>query len=239
MTPHNEAKFGEIAKNVIMPGDPLRAKYIAENFLEDAKLVNQIRCNFAYTGTYKGKDVTVMASGMGIPSMGIYAHELFSNYDVDNIIRIGTSGGNSKEIGLLDIVLSEQTYCEGNFAYNLNHKECHLVESSECLNKVIKEQAKESNIKIFSGTTITTEVFSPYIVDHEKYVNRVPKDLNPLSTEMEAFPLFYLAKMLNKNATCIMTVVNTPFSKENVSTEKRQKGLNDMISLALDSIAKL
>ena len=116
-TPHNEAKLGEIAKTVIMPGDPLRAKYIAENFLENAKLVNQVRGIFAYTGTYKGNEVTVMASGMGMPSMGIYCYELYKFYDVENIIRIGSCGAYNEKLNLFDTILVDKSYTEGNFAY--------------------------------------------------------------------------------------------------------------------------
>ena len=115
-TPHNEAKLGEIAKTVIMPGDPLRAKYIAEKFLENAKLVNQVRGIYAYTGTYKGNEVTVMASGMGMPSMGIYCYELYQFYNVENIIRIGSCGAYKPELKLFDIILADKVYSESNFA---------------------------------------------------------------------------------------------------------------------------
>lgn len=236
MTPHNQAKIGDIAKNVVMPGDPLRAKYIAENFLDDAKLVNDTRNNLAYTGTYKGKEVTAMSSGMGNASLGIYAYELFKFYDVDNIVRVGTCGGSTKDVDLLDVVLSEQTYYEGDYAYTLNNEKCHLIKASNSLNEVIKEQAKDSNIKLFCGTTITSDVFGPYMTDPDKYNNRIPEELNPLSIEMESFALFYIAKMLKKRATCIMTVVDSPFSNKEVSAEQRQEGLNTMITLALDSI---
>ena len=129
-TPHNEAKLGDIAKTVIMPGDPLRAKYIAENFLDDAKLVNQVRGMFAYTGTYKGKQLTVMASGMGMPSMGIYSYELFKFYDVQNIIRIGSCGGYLPNAKLFDIILAKNVFSESNFALTLNNDNCHLVSAS-------------------------------------------------------------------------------------------------------------
>ena len=115
-TPHNEANLGDIAKTVIMPGDPLRAKYIAENFMTDIKLVNSVRGIYAYTGKYKGKEITVMASGMGMPSMGIYSYELYKFYNVENIIRIGSCGSYKPELKLFDIVLAENTFSEGNFA---------------------------------------------------------------------------------------------------------------------------
>ena len=120
MTPHNEAKKEEIAKVVIMPGDPLRAKYIAENFMEEVKLVNSVRNVYAYTGKYKGKEITVMASGMGMPSMGIYAYELFKFYNVKKIIRLGSCGAYSKDLNLLDIIMVDKSYTESNFSYELN-----------------------------------------------------------------------------------------------------------------------
>ena len=125
MTAHNEAKIGEIAKTVLMPGDPLRAKYIAENFMENAILVNQVRGMLAYTGEYKGKEISVMAHGMGMPSVGIYAYELYQFYQVENIIRIGSCGSYVPEINLLDIVLVEESYTEGNFAYNFQNEKCN------------------------------------------------------------------------------------------------------------------
>ena len=129
-TPHNEAKLGEIAKTVIMPGDPLRAKYIAENFLENVKLVNQVRGMYAYTGTYHGKELTVMASGMGMPSMGIYSYELYQFYGVENIIRIGSCGSYKPELKLFDIILAEKVFSEGNFALTLNNDTCHIVQAT-------------------------------------------------------------------------------------------------------------
>ena len=140
-TPHNEAKLGDIAKTVIMSGDPLRAKYIAENFLENVKLVNQVRGMYAYTGNYKGKELTIMASGMGIPSMGIYSYELYKFYDVENIIRIGSCGGYKPELKLFDIVLSDSVYCEGNYAYTFNNDNCHFCTANSTLNDTVSPGA--------------------------------------------------------------------------------------------------
>ena len=138
-TPHNEANLGDIAKTVIMPGDPLRAKYIAENFMTDTKLVNSVRGIYAYTGKYKDKEITVMASGMGMPSMGIYSYELYKFYNVENIIRIGSCGSYKPELKLFDIVLAENTFSEGNFALTLNNDDCHIVSSNDELNSLISE----------------------------------------------------------------------------------------------------
>ena len=149
-TPHNEANKGDFAKTVIMPGDPLRAKYIAENFLDNYKLVNQVRGMLAYTGTYKGKEISVMAHGMGMPSVGIYSYELFKFYDVENIIRIGSCGGYKPELKLFDIILSENVFSESNYALTLNNDDCHIVSSSKELNSIIENTAKETNTNIIS-----------------------------------------------------------------------------------------
>ena len=242
-TPHNSANLNDIAKTVIMPGDPLRAKYIAENFLENYTLVNDVRNIFAYTGTYKGKQITVMASGMGMPSMGIYCYELYKFYNVENIIRIGSCGGYTPSLKLFDIILSEQVFSESNFALNANNEDCHLVASSSKLNNVIEETSNEINIPIVKGTTACMEFFDLYIPDLQRVLDRIPNDLEPIGAEMEAFALFYVAKMLNKNASCLMSVVdtnvNSDLPKENASAEDRQNGLNKMITLALESSIKL
>lgn len=237
-TPHNEAKLGDIAKTVIMPGDPLRAKYIADNFLEDAKLVNQVRGMYAYTGKYKGKEITIMASGMGMPSMGIYCYELYKFYEVENIIRIGSCGGYKPELKLFDIILSERTYSEGNFAFTLNNDDCHIVESDSTLNSIIEETAKETNIPIIKGNTVCTDCFDLYMTDVDKFMARQPENYNPVSAEMEAFALFYTAKMLNKKACCLMSVVDSKYIKDVATADERQFGLNRMIELALESSLK-
>lgn len=238
-TPHNEANLGDIAKTVIMPGDPLRAKYIAENFFDDYKLVNSVRGIFAYTGKYKGKTLTVMASGMGMPSMGIYSYELFKFYDVENIIRIGSCGAYKPELKLFDIILAEQTFSEGNFALTLNNEVCHITKSSEHLNDVISKTAIDDNIDLFKGNTVCTDCFDVYMTDVNQFLSRIPEGFNPVSAEMEAFALFYVAHLLNKNAACLMSVVDSKFIKDIATPEQRQTGLNSMIKLALDSAIKL
>ena len=200
MAIHNEAKKGEICENVLMPGDPLRAKYIAENFLEDYKLVNTVRNIYAYTGKYKGKDVTVMASGMGMPSIGIYSYELYKEYDVKNIVRIGSCGAYTEQLDLMDVVLVE----------NINQK-------------------------IIKANIACTVCFDPYLSDPMMFANRLPKEKNIAGSEMEAFALFYTAKVLNKNAACLLTVVDSNVKKENLTSEQRLKSLNEMIVLALES----
>ena len=239
MTPHIEAKKGEIAKTVLMPGDPLRAKYIADNFLENARLVNKVRNIFAYTGKYKGKEITVMASGMGMPSMGIYAYELYKVYEVENIIRIGSCGGYSEELQLFDTILAESSYSEGNFAYTFNSEECHLAPASKELNDMIEETAKEQNIKYVKGNILCSDCFDLYIPKLQQLLDRLPKELNIIAAEMESFVLFYLAKLLNKKAACLLTVVDIPTKQNQISAEERENALNDMIKLSLETSLKL
>ena len=238
-TPHNEANLGDIAKTVIMPGDPLRAKYIAENFLEDAKLVNSVRGIYAYTGKYKGNEISVMASGMGMPSMGIYSYELYKFYGVENIIRIGSCGGYKPDLKLFDIILAENTFSESNFALTLNNEDCHIVSSSKDLNTIIIDSSKENNINIHVGNTVCTDCFDVYMTDVNQFLARVPNNFNPISAEMEAFALFYVAKILNKKAACLMSVVDSKYIKEIATPEERQTGLNNMIKLALESSKKI
>lgn len=238
-TPHNEANIGDIAKTVVMPGDPLRAKYIAENFLDNYKLVNQVRGMYAYTGTYKGKEITVMAHGMGMPSIGIYTYELFKIYGVENIIRIGSCGGYKPELKLFDIILTENVFSESNYALTLNNDNCHIVSSNSDLNSIIEDTAKDSNINVVLGNTVCTDCFDVYMTDVNKFLERVPDNFNPVAAEMEAFALFYNAKLLNKKASCLMSVVDSKFIKDIATPEERQTGLNTMIKLALDSAIKI
>ena len=238
-TPHNEANLGDIAKTVIMPGDPLRAKYIAENFLDNYKLVNSVRGIYAYTGKYKGKELTVMASGMGMPSMGIYSYELYKFYEVENIIRIGSCGCYKPDLKLFDIVLAETTFSESNFALTLNNEDCHIVSSSKDLNAIIADSSKENNINIRVGNTVCTDCFDVYMTDVNKFLERIPEGFNPLSAEMEAFALFYVAKILNKKAACLMSVVDSKYIKEIATPEERQTGLNNMIKLSLEASLKI
>ena len=236
-TPHNEANLGDIAKTVIMPGDPLRAKHIAENFLEDYKLVNQVRNIYAYTGKYKGKEVTIMASGMGMPSMGIYCYELFKFYGVENIIRIGSCGAFVPDLKLFDVILSKSIFSESNFALTFHNDDCHIIDANTELNEKIKETAIKNSINIVEGNTICSDCFDPYMTqeDFNKFTERFPKDFNALGAEMEAFALCYIAKLLNKKATCLMTVVDSRFIKEVATPEQREKGLDNMIKVALEA----
>lgn len=234
-TPHIESKLEEIAPVVLMPGDPLRAKYIAENFLEDAKLINKVRNMFGYTGTYKGKKVTVFASGMGIPSIGIYSYELYKFYNVEKIIRIGTSGSFSPDIKLLDVVLSSGAYCKSYFDQLLDGVDVDFMQSSTELNRQIMNKAKERNLDLKVGKTITSDVFDLYCDDEDRFRGNFP-DMNFLAVEMEAFGLFYIANKLGREASCLMTVVDSLYDKRSLTSEEREKSLNNMIEMALESI---
>ena len=238
-TPHNEANIGDIAKTVVMPGDPLRAKYIAENFLEDYKLVNKVRGMYAYTGKYKGKEITVMAHGMGMPSIGIYCYELYKIYNVENIIRIGSCGAYKPDLNLFDIILSNNIHTESNFALTLNNDDCHLTSASEELNSIIKKKSEELNITIKNGNTVTSDCFDVYMTDVNKFMERLPEGLDPLGCEMEAFALFYIAKLFNKKAACLMSVVDSKHITTIATPEERQTGLNNMIKLALESTLEI
>lgn len=238
-TPHNKANKGDFAKTVIMPGDPLRAKYIVENFFDDYKLVNDVRGMFAYTGTYKGKTLSVMAHGMGMPSVGIYSYELYKFYDVENIIRIGSCGGYSPDLKLFDIILSENVFSESNYALTLNNDNCHLIASDKNLNSLINKTAIKHDINLHVGNTVCTDCFDVYMTDVDQFLARIPEGFNPIGAEMEAFALFYNAKLLNKKAVCLMSVVDSRFIKNIATTEERQTGLNTMIRLALDSAIEI
>lgn len=224
-----------IADNVLMPGDPLRAKYIAETFLTDSKLINTVRNMLGYTGLYKGKRVTVIGSGMGIPSIGIYSYELYTFYDVKNIIRIGTAGSINKNIKLMDVILAQESYSQSSFAYAWGKKKKKILKSSEILNNKILDKSKELNINMRYGSIMTTDVFSVYAnIDH--LIKKIPRNLNILGNEMEAYGLFHVANICKRNATCLITIVDSKFDENRVSNEMREKNLNDMIKLALESI---
>ena len=234
-TPHIGCEKDDIAETVLMPGDPLRAKYIAENFLEDYKLVNEVRNMFAYTGTYKGKKVTVFASGMGIPSIGIYSYELYRYYGVKSIIRIGTCGSFNKNIKLLDVILSSGAYCKSYFDELLDGVDIDFIQSSESLNRRIMNTAKIKGMDLKYGKTITSDIFDLYTDDKTRFRNHFP-DMEFLAVEMEAFGLFYIANKLGKEATCLMTVVDSISDKRSLTSEDRETSLNNMIKMALESI---
>lgn len=231
MTPHIKAQKGEIAKTVLMPGDPLRAKMVAEKYLKNSKLVSDVRGILAYTGFYKGKEITVMASGMGMPSIGIYSYELYKFYDVENIIRIGTAGAYTDKLSLLDLVLVDTAFSESSFAENQNGYTERTIKSSEELNKTILDTASSLEIPVISGTIHSSDVFYSDVCDF----NKLRDEHGCLGVEMESFALFHNAKALNKKATCLVTISDSFLFKGNLSSEERQNSLHQMITLALES----
>lgn len=232
MTPHINALEGEIASVVIMPGDPLRAKYIAEKYLKDYKLVNTVRNIYAYTGYYNNSLVTVMASGMGMPSIGIYSYELYKFYNVEKIIRIGTCGVYTDKVNLLDVILVDNAYSDSSFAKVQNGNNDNIISASKELNNKIKETGKNNNIDLVEGTIYSSDVFYKENDNYEELRDKY----NCLGVEMESFALFSNAKVLNKEAACILTVTDHFITKEKVSSKDREVSLNRMIELALKSI---
>lgn len=236
---HIVAEKDSIAPIVLLPGDPLRAKYIAENFLSDAVLVNSVRNMLGYTGYYKGVRVTVMGSGMGVASVGIYAYELYHFYNVEKIIRIGSSGSLNPEAKILDVILSTGAYSESSFENTLLKTEDSFIESSKELNKVILDTARELNItNLKYGPTYTSDVFDVYC-DISELINRCPIKDDLMCVEMEGFGLMHIAAFCKKQATMLATVVDSKYQPDIiVSPEDRETSLNTMITLALESIIK-
>ena len=232
MTPHIEAKKHEIAKKVIMPGDPLRAKMIAETYLEEAKLVTSVRGMLGYTGTYKGENITVMASGMGCPSMGIYSYELFTAYDVDKIIRIGSVGAYTKHLNLYDVVLETSVYSDSHYAFIQDGTKDTTLYPSAALVSKIEHTASQLDIPVHKGKIYCSDVFYSDIVDyHDMY-----EDQGCLGVEMESFALFHNANHLGKEAACLLTVSNNFETKEETTSAERQNAFTKMVELALESL---
>lgn len=230
-TPHNSADIKDIAKTVLMPGDPLRAKFIAENFLEDAKLVNNIRGIQGYTGTWKGTPVTVMASGMGMPSIGIYSYELFKFYDVDNIIRVGSAGAYSADLKLFDVVVADSAYSESTYAKEQCGNTSDIQYPSEELNAKIIASAKNLGIEPHVGCLHSSDVFYR---ESKAYLKTV-EEKGCLAVEMESFALFSNAKVLGKHAACIVTISDSFVSPEETTPEQREQSFTDMMKIALDA----
>lgn len=232
-TPHNQAKVGEIAKNVLMPGDPLRAKFIAETFLEDVKLVNEVRNMYAYTGTYKGKEVTVMASGMGMPSIGIYSYELYSQYGVENIIRIGSAGSYVQDAKVYDVVLADSAWSQSSFAHTQNGYESDITYPDKELNQKIVEAAESIEIPLIHGRVHSSDVF--YTESNVDGYEDIVRKHQCVCVEMESFALFHNASVLGKKAACLLTISDSFVSKEVTTAEERQKSFTNMMKIALEA----
>ncbi len=232
MTPHIEAKKGEIAKTVLMPGDPLRAKYIADNFLENVKQVSSVRNMLMFTGTYKGKEVSICGSGMGVPSIGIYSYELFKFYDVDNIIRVGSSGAYTKELNLYDVVLATEAYSDSNsFAKLVLEEDLHVALPSDELNKRLMDSAKKLDISLNLERVHSTDVFYA-----TRSLEKTIADTGASCVEMESYGLFINAKVTGKNAACLLSISDHLVTHEETTPKQRETTLTDMIKIALESL---
>lgn len=230
-TPHIEAKLGEIEKTVIMPGDPLRAKFIADNFLENVKCFNTVRNILGFTGTYNEKAVSVMASGMGMPSMGIYSYELFNFYNVENIIRIGTAGALHDGIKLMDLVLASGACTDSNYAqqFGLNGSFAPIA-SFNLLQKAF-QIASENKLNVKVGNVLSTDVF--YHDNQQAMLSW--KKMGVLAVEMEAAALYMNAARSHKNALCLLTISDLILKdNESLTAKERQESLVQMIKLSLE-----
>ena len=234
-TPHINAERDEISNVVLMPGDPLRAKFIAENYLTDYKLVNELRNMYAYTGYYKGRKVTVMGSGMGMASMGIYAYELYKFYDVDHIIRIGSCGSFQEDVKVMDLILVKDSHTHSNFSKSQNNHDISMIRGSEELNEIIKKEVEKADKNIHYGTIHCSDIFYN---DNDNIAELVDK-YGALAVEMESFALFHYAHFLGKKAACLLTVSDSLVTGEALPGEERQTKFEEMFVIALESTLSL
>lgn len=234
-TPHIEAKLGDFAKTVLMPGDPLRAKFIAENFLESAVLVNNVRGIHGYTGKYRGIPVSVMASGMGMPSIGIYSYELFKFYNVENIIRVGSAGALSNELNLYDIVVGMGACTNSSFVQQYGLPGTFAPIASYRLLSSFIDTCKNLGITPHVGNILSSDVF--YSSDGE--CNLKWQAMGVLAVEMEAAALYMNAIKLRKNALAVCTISDCPFKGTETTSQEREKSFTQMINAALDTAVKL
>lgn len=234
MTAHNNAKKGDIAETVLMPGDPLRAKFIAENYLENAVCYNEVRGMLGYTGTYKGKRISVQGSGMGMPSMGIYSYELFNEYDVNNIIRIGTAGAISDNVNLREIIIAMSASTNSNYAMQYNLAGTYAPTASY---KLLSEAVKSAEIigsAYHVGNILSSDTFYDESGSLKKWA-----EMGVLAVEMETAALYMNAARSNKNALCILTVSDCPFKNLSTTSEERQTSFRDMMKIALETAYNL
>ncbi len=228
-TPHNNALENEIAKTVLMPGDPLRAKFIAETFLTDVKLVNTVRNMLAYTGYYKGKRVTVMGSGMGIPSIGIYAYELYTNYNVDRIIRIGSAGSTNKDLKLFDLVIAQGASTNSSWSEQYHLGGTYSAIASYPVMKEAIDACEKFNYRYMVGQVLSSDNF--YGEEWEPWAN-----MGILACEMEAYGLYCIAAQLHKEALAIMTISDSMIEHQETTAEQREKSFTNMMEVALNCI---
>ncbi len=235
MTAHISAQKGEIAKIVLLPGDPLRAKHIAENMLENVKLVNSTRNAFYFTGTYKGVPVTIGASGMGCPSIGIYSYELYTAYDVECIIRIGTAGAYEPTTKVYDVINTDMAYSESTYAREAFGYEGEQQAHQGIAYTIINETAGKMNMPVKAANVHSSDVF----YRSKKGTPRVAAENNCICVEMEAFALFANARYLNKMAATILTISDVIPTGEYMSADQRQNSLDNMTKLALESVVAI
>jgi purine nucleoside phosphorylase len=234
MSTHIESKLEDISSVVLMPGDPKRCEYIARKFLANSKIVNNVRGMTAYTGFYKSKKITVFPSGMGCPSMGIYSYELFKEYNIDTIIRIGTMGGYT-DLKLKDIVLVDNSITNSNYGkYLCNYPNININGDME-LNNIILNTSKELGLNIYNGNIYSSDVFYE---QNNDFKDKVAK-YNVLGVEMESFALFTNAKLLNKKAATLLMVSDSFIYPDKLSSLEREQGLDNLITLALETSLKL
>lgn len=230
-TPHIEAKLGEIAKTVLMPGDPLRAKFIAETFLENPKQYNSVRGMLGFTGTYKGKEISVQGSGMGVPSMAIYSYELFKFYDVDNIIRVGTAGAMQEHLKIGDIVFAQGASTNSNFQNQFEAEGIIApIASYELLSRGV-EVAKEMGVNYDVGNVLTSDTF----YDANPRYKEMWTNIGTLCVEMEAAGLYLNAAQLGKRALALFTMSDSLVTGEVTTAEQREKNFTDMMEIALET----
>jgi len=229
-TPHNGAKKGEIAKTVLMPGDPLRAKYIAETYLENPVQVTSVRNMLGFTGAYKGKEISVMGGGMGMPSMGIYSYELYHFYDVDQIIRIGSAGSLQDKVELMDVVIAMGACTDSNYAYQYGLPGTFApVADFELLARAAEAAGKQGR-KVVVGNVLSSDIF----YNADSGVNDKWRNMGVLAVEMETAALYMNAAAAGKKALCMLTISDLVFGEEKLSAEERQLGFGKMIEIALE-----
>ncbi|MDE6253365.1 MAG: purine-nucleoside phosphorylase [Lachnospiraceae bacterium] len=236
-TPHNEADKGIIAKTVLMPGDPLRAEFIANTYLEQVVKFNNVRNMYGFTGKYKDKEVSVMGSGMGMPSIGIYSYELYTVYGVENIIRIGSAGSYCNEADIYDVVLVSEAYSESSYAKVQNGYDKDKTYPSEKLNQKILDVADRTGIPVIKGCVHSSDVF--YREDKTPYYQRLYEEKGCIAVEMESFALFHNASVLKKNASCILTISDSFVSHKETTSDERQKSFVKMMELALETAVNI
>ena len=229
-TPHNNARMGDIAKTVLMPGDPLRVEYIAKNYMEDAVCFNKVRGMLGYTGTYKGRKISVMGSGMGMPSMGIYSYELYKMYDVDNIIRVGSAGAFKDDINLKDIVIAQAACTDSNYMSLFKLPGTFAPVGDYNLISNAAGNVEELGLNVRVGNILSTDSFYTYAPsDNDAWIR-----MGVLCVDMEAAALYANAAALSKKALCMLTISDHLYKSEKLDADERQEGFNDMIKLALE-----